>query len=172
MFSSLQITGLFLAFVSLAPFGTYLPGGSTCVGIGNLWTCVGEPSSRVSSVDFSHSGTTHCSCACDGSLPLSAECTNSSQVSTIQNQNLSGFRTSTVVCAVVVIECILVWAAWQVSIRLRSRSRLLAIDDIPAGEKGASPIQRRPDLVARARAAQSAAGIKVLDSNARPATGR
>ena len=165
MFSSLQITGLFLAFVSLAPFGTYLPAGSTCVGIGNLWTCVGEPSSRVSSVDFSHRGTTHCSCACDGSLPLSAECTNSSQVSTIQNQNLSGFRTSTVVGAVFGIECILACAVWQVWIRLLSRPHSLAINDLPTREKSSSPVHRRADLVARARAVKSAAGVKVLDSD-------
>ena len=166
MFSGLQLTGLCLAFVSLAPFGTYLPGGSTCLGVGNLWTCVGEPSARVSSVDVSHSGSTHCSCSCDGSLPLSADCSNTSRTSIVQIQQQSGFRFSTIVCAVLIIEVAVALVVWQFLSRFRSGSRLLALNDLPARETGSSPVQRRADLVARARAAQSAAGVKVLDSDA------
>ena len=166
MFSGLQLTGLCLAFVSLAPFGTYLPGGSTCLGVGNLWTCVGEPSARVSSVDVSHSGSTHCSCSCDGSLPLSADCSNTSQTSIVQIQQQSGFRPSSIVCAVLFTELVVVLFGWQFLGRYRSNSQLLALNDLPARETGSSPVQRRADIVARARAAQSAAGVKVLDSDA------
>ena len=166
MFSGLQLTGLCLAFVSLAPFGTYLPGGSTCLGVGNLWTCVGEPSARVSSVDVSHSGSTHCSCSCDGSLPLSADCSNTSRTSVVQIQQQSGFRLSTIVCAVLSTEAVAALFVWQLLSRFRSSSRLLALNDLPSREAGSSPVHRRADLVARARAAQSAAGVKVLDSDA------
>ena len=166
MLTSFQVTSLLVCFASLAPFGSYLPGGSTCVGLGNLWTCVGEPNSRVSSVDVSHSGSTHCACSCDGSLPITADCSNTSQTSIVQIQQQSGFRPSTIVCAVLLTELVFVLFGWQLLSRYRSNSQLLALNDLPARETGSSPVQRRADIVARARAAQSAAGVKVLDSDA------
>ena len=172
MFTSLQLTGLCLAFVSLAPFGSYLPGGSTCVGVGNLWTCVGESASRVSSVDFSHSGSTHCSCACDGSIPISADCTNTSSIASVQIHSNSGPRLATVVLLVLLTEVVLALTAWQLLNRHRSRSNYIALNDLPSREKGSSPVQRRAELVARARAAESAAGIKILDTDAKLAARR
>ena len=172
MFTSLHLTGLLLAFVSLAPFGSYLPGGSTCVGVGNLWTCVGESASRASSVDISHSGSTHCSCACDGSSPISADCSNTSSIASVQIHTNSGPRPATVVLFVVLTEVGIALIAWQFLNRHRRPSSTLALNDLPSRETGSSAVQRRAELVARARAAESAAGIKILDSDSKHTTRR
>ena len=168
MLSSSQLTALVVALASLAPFGSLLPSGSTCVGIGNIWTCLGEPTSKVSSLDISHSGSTQCSCSCDGSTPLSTECLNTSSLSTVQVISQTGLRPLTVVGLVLFIEVCIALSFWVLLHRARSRTGLLAINDIPTRQTGTSPIQGRSDLVARARAAQSAAGVKILDIDTRP----